>query len=125
MVGDHKAVVGMAYLDEDDMPKDKIMMHEHMDAHGLLLELQAERELLCADTLSHVAIGFASNNRVVKVVELLSERPMTINQLQPNEEEGVRLSGQMLSKTVGLYAARIVAASKMDKDIVLVGPPGM
>jgi hypothetical protein len=69
----------MAYLDEDDMPKDKIMMHEHMDAHGLLLELQAERELLCADTLSHVAIGFASNNRVVKVVELLSERPMKIN----------------------------------------------
>jgi hypothetical protein len=31
----------------------------------------------------------------------------------------------MMSKTVGLYAARIVAASKMDKDIVLVGPPQM
>lgn len=31
----------------------------------------------------------------------------------------------MLSKTAGLYAARIVAASKMDKDIILVGPPQM
>lgn len=39
IAGEHKAVVGHAYLDEDDMPKDKIMMHEHMDAHGLLLEL--------------------------------------------------------------------------------------
>jgi len=31
----------------------------------------------------------------------------------------------MLSKTVGLYAARIVPASKMDKDLSLVGPPQM
>ena len=42
-----------------------------------------------------------------------------------NEEEGVRVNGQMLSKTVGLYAARIVASSKMHADISLVGPPQM
>ena len=125
VVGDHIAVIGHAYLDEDDMPKDKIMMHEYMDAHGLLLELQAEREKLISDKLTHVCIGFASNNKVVKVIELLSERALTVAQIQPNEEEGVRFTGQMMSKTVGLYAARIVAASKMDKDIILVGPPGM
>ena len=79
VVGDYLTVVGLAYLDEDDMPKDKIMMHEHMDAHGLLLELQKEREMLCKDTVSHVAVGFASNQKVVKVVELLCERPMLIN----------------------------------------------
>ena len=62
---------------------------------------------------------------MVKVVELLSERSMLINQIMSNEEEGVRVNGQMLSKSCGLYAARIVAASKMDKDIVLIGPPGM
>ena len=50
---------------------------------------------------------------------------MLINQIMSNEEEGVRVNGQMLSKSCGLYAARIVAASKMDKDIVLIGPPGM
>lgn len=72
-----------------------------------------------------MCIGFASNNKVVKVVELLSERYLTVTQIQPNEQEGVRFTGQMMSKTVGLYAARIVAASKMDKDIVLVGPPQM
>lgn len=31
----------------------------------------------------------------------------------------------MLSKAVGLYAARIVSASKMDKALVVVGPPQM
>lgn len=61
------------------MPKDKIMMHEHMDAHGLLLELQEEREKFISDTLTHVSVGFASNNKIVKVVELLSERSMVIN----------------------------------------------
>ena len=60
------------------MPKDKIMMAEHMDAHGLLLELQDEREKLVSDKLTHVSVGFGSNNKVVKVVELLSERPMVI-----------------------------------------------
>jgi len=39
IVGEQKAIIGVSYLDEDDMPKDKIMMLEHMDAHGLLLEL--------------------------------------------------------------------------------------
>ena len=70
-------------------------------------------------------MGFASNQKVVKVVELLSVRPLVINQIMSNEEEGVRVNGQMLSKAVGLYAARLVAASKMDRDITLVGPPQM
>ena len=86
-------MIGHAYLDEDDMPKDKVMMHENMDAHGLLLELQSEREKLIADSLTHVSLGFAANEKVVKVVELLSERPMVINQITSNEEEGVRING--------------------------------
>ena len=75
------------------MPKDKIMMHEHMDAHGLLLELQEEREKFCSAELTHVSVGFASNNKVVKVVELLSERTMLINQIMQTEDGGVRVSG--------------------------------
>jgi hypothetical protein len=50
---------------------------------------------------------------------------MVINQIMSNEDEGVRVSGQMLSKTVGLYAGRIVAQSKMDKPLSLIGPPQM
>lgn len=107
------------------MPKDKVMMAEHMDAHGLLLELQQEREKLVDQNLTHVSIGFAADNKVVKVVELLSQRACSISQIMSNEEEGVRVNGQMLSKTVGLYAARIVAASRMDKEIAIVGPPQM
>lgn len=62
IVGEHKAVVGYAWLDEGDPPTDKIMMNELMDAHGLLLELQAEREKLCHVDLTHLGIGFANNN---------------------------------------------------------------
>lgn len=69
------------------------MMLEHMDAHGLLLELSEEREKLIDDKMTHVSIGFAANNKCVKVVELLSTRYMSISQIMSNEEEGVRVNG--------------------------------
>lgn len=81
------------------------MMAELMDSHGLLLELQEERNKLCHEELTHLGIGFAANSTEVKVVELLSSRPVAVHRLMPNEEEGCRVSGSMLSKTVGLYAA--------------------
>ena len=46
-----------------------------------------------SDKLTHVSLGFAANEKVVKVVELLSERPMVINMITSNEEEGVRVNG--------------------------------
>jgi hypothetical protein len=125
IVGDHQCVVGHAYLDDSDPVTDKIMMNELMDAHGLLLELQAEREKLCHGELTHLGIGFAANAQKCVVVELLSERACAIHRLMPNEDEGVRINGSMLSKSVGLYAARIVAASKMDKQLAIAGPPQM
>lgn len=51
------------------------------------------------------------------VVELLSQRALSINRCLPNEEGGVHVSGIMLSKAVGLYAARVCAASNMTKSI--------
>jgi len=127
LVGDHQCVVGHAYLDDSDPVTDKVMMNELMDAHGLLLELQAEREKLCHAELTHLGIGFAANGEKCIVVELLSQRACAIHRLMPNEDEGVRINGSMLSKTVGLYAARIVGASKMDKALGkgVVGPPQM
>lgn len=43
LVGPHKALVGIAHLEEDVESPDKTRMEEFMDAHGLLLELADER----------------------------------------------------------------------------------
>jgi len=119
-------IVGHAYLDEDDLPKDKIMKNEYMDAHGLLLELQHERKLLTDKALTHVGIGLAANNSIVKVVELLSVRPIVITRLEQNESEGVDCRGLIIGEKVGLYASRIVSSSNMKgKPICLTGPPGI
>jgi hypothetical protein len=78
---EHVAVIGHAYLDEDDLPKDKTMMNEFMDAHGLLLELFDERAKLCDEHVTHAGVGFAADKRIVKVVELISKRYLLIHRL--------------------------------------------
>lgn len=73
-------------------------------------------------------MGFAYNRYQVKVVELLSVKPLMINALQSSEDGGVQARGIMLSKEVGLYAGRIVDpkhAKNEKKDISLVGPPNI
>ena len=45
-----------------------------------------------------------------------------VHQLQASEDGGVEARGVVLNKEIGLYAARIVAVSKMTKDIKVVGP---
>jgi hypothetical protein len=92
----HVAVIGHAYLDEDDLPKDKTMMNEFMDAHGLLLELKEERTKLCDAEITHVGIGFAADKSVVKVVELISKRQVVVNAVTQNEQGGVRVDGYMV-----------------------------
>lgn len=93
-----------------------------MDAHGLLLELQDELSQLVDPKLTHVGVGFASNKQMVKIVELLSVKHLMISNVNAAEDGGAEIRGVMLSKDVGLYAARIFAPSKPNKDISLVGP---
>jgi hypothetical protein len=45
-----------------------------------------------------------------------------VNQLSQTEDGGIVASGIVLNKEIGLYAARVVALSKMNKDISVVGP---
>ena len=45
-----------------------------------------------------------------------------VQSLQKSEDGGVEARGIVLNKDIGLYAARIVALSKMTKDIKVVGP---
>lgn len=45
-----------------------------------------------------------------------------VNQLNESEDGGVEARGVVLNKSVGIYAARIAAVSKMAKDVKAVGP---
>jgi len=45
-----------------------------------------------------------------------------INQVGQSEDGGVDIRGIMLNKEIGLYAASVVAANKMEKDIKAVDP---
>jgi hypothetical protein len=48
---------------------------------------------------------------------------MSVHNLAEDESQGVVVNGQVLdTKGVGLYAARVVALSKMTKDLKVVGP---
>ena len=93
-----------------------------MDAHGLLLELEYELGILADGKNSHIGIGFAYNKETVKVVEFVAEKPIMINQLNESEDGGVEARGRVLNKEIALYAARVVAVNKMNKDIKAIGP---
>ena len=45
-----------------------------------------------------------------------------VNQLNESEDGGVEARGVVLNKEIGLYAARVVAVNKMNKDIKAIGP---
>lgn len=94
-----------------------------MDAHGLLLELEYELKVLADPINSHIGIGFAYNKEQVKVVEIVTSKTISVHNLTEDESQGVVVNGQVLdTKGVGLYAARVVALSKMNRDIKVVGP---
>ena len=59
---------------------------------------------------------------MVKVVEMISVKPVMVTQLGPTEDGIVEVRGHVLDKNAGLYAARIVATSNMKKEICVAGP---
>lgn len=59
---------------------------------------------------------------MVKVVEMISVKPVMVNQLGQTEEGVVEVRGHALDKNAGLYAARIVAVSNMKKELAVSGP---
>jgi len=50
-----------------------------MDAHGLLCELEDEIIKFTNKDYTHIGIGFAWNKENVRVVEIFSAKPLTIN----------------------------------------------
>lgn len=88
ILGQPKAIVGIAYLEEEENP-DKTKHEEFMDAHGLLLELQDELKLLTDEKLTHIGVGFAYDQRMVKVVELLLVKDIMVSHLSQSEDLGV------------------------------------
>jgi hypothetical protein len=120
-VGEIVPLVGFAILEEDE-DHQGTLQEQMMDAHGLLLELEYELSVLAQGEHTHVGIGFAFNKEQVKVVEFVSAKPLMINQVNQSEDGGVEARGVVLNKDVGLYAARLVALSKMSKDLKVVGP---
>lgn len=113
---------GIAYLEEDIVSKDLTKKDEYMDAHGLLLELQEEMGELTNKKYTHVGIGFAHNTQKVKVVELLTSKPLHISNVDKNEDGSTEVRGCMLDAGAGVYACRVVATSNMKKEIAVSGP---
>ena len=93
-----------------------------MDAHGLLLELEYELKVLADPKNTHIGIGFAMDRHQVKVVELVSQKPVRVDYIQPTADDGIECRGSVIDRETGIYAARLVAANKMNKDIVAIGP---
>ena len=124
IVGDaQKAIIGFAYLDDDNSSNDNTKQAEFLDAHGLLLELQDDLAVLMNPAYSHVGIGFAASNSVVKIVELLSSRPIMVSTLNQLEGGEVQLEGMVIDNSKGgIYGGKIVSAANLDKAVVNAGP---
>ena len=92
-----------------------MLLNEFMDAHGLLTELQEECNTIVEKKYTHVGIGFAWNKVEVKIVEIYSEKSLTVTGLGESEDNGMEIRGSVIADKVGIYAARIVS-NKMIKD---------
>ena len=96
---------------------------EYLDAHGSLLELQAEREMLSEPGTSHIGLGFAEDGDKVLVVELLSKSTIAIEKMYQRRNGSICVKGVNLDPAnAGLYAARIVSASDPSNVASLIGP---
>ncbi len=118
-----KAIVGYSHLDDDSAGRDPTKMAEHMDAHGLLLEMQAEMQALSDPAVTNIGVGFAEDSTKVLVVELLSHSPLIVSSMKPGEDGSVQVEGLNLDPTnAGLYAARLVSSADAKKVVSLIGP---
>ena len=121
-----KAIVGYSHLDDDSAGGDYTKMAEHMDAHGLLLEMQHEMEQLSDPKVTHIGVGFAEDSTKVLVVELLSNSPVVVERISPAEDGSIIVDGTNLDPTgAGIYCARIVSSTNDKKVPGLIGPEGI
>jgi len=47
--------------------------------------MQEDLDVLMNPTYTHVGVGFAADNKMVKIVEFLSARPVMISSLNPED----------------------------------------
>ena len=116
--------MGHSIIDEesDDLTK----REEYLDAHGSLLEMQAEREMLSDPKTSHIGLGFAEDRDRVLVVELLSKSALAIEKMYQKRNGSICIQGVNLDPSnAGLCAARIVSASDPSNVASLIGPEHM
>ena len=122
---DAVAIIGFSYLEDDMESPDKTRAAEFMDAHGLLLELQHEMNLLKDAKFTHVGIGLAMDSTKVLIVEILTKKTIAIDRLQPTETGGVLVQGRVFDDKVGLYAARICLRDNVKKVFGEAAPEHM
>lgn len=85
VIGEVHPLVGYALLEEEEDHQGTL--HDQMlDAHGLLLELDAESQILADPANNHIGIGFAFSKEKVKVVELIAKKDLSIHILQQSED---------------------------------------
>ena len=117
------AIVGLAQL-EEDIPKSKprFLIPTYVDTHGLFLELPDDRAVIEKKEWTHCGIGVANNDEKGVLVELFSQRPLSLSSVQESEDGGVDVRGQMLNNAYGVYAARIVSSESPNAGLVTIGP---
>ena len=97
-----------------------------MDAHGSLLEMQAEREIFADPKTSHIGLGFAEDDDKVLVVELLFKSSLAIEKMDKRRNGSICVQGVNLDPSnAGLCAAKIVSASDPTNVASLIGPENM
>ena len=107
---------------EEEEEQHASLHDQMMDAHGLLLELEHELSVLTDPKNTHIGVGFAFTKQVVKVVEIVTQKAVVVHALNATEDGGLVAEGQVYDDKCGIYAARVVAVSKYQKDISNTGP---
>mmetsp|Transcript_17526 Transcript_17526/g.19828 ORF Transcript_17526/g.19828 Transcript_17526/m.19828 type:complete len:813 (+) Transcript_17526:34-2472(+) len=122
-VGENVGVISGTVLDEDIKRDHAHLLPSFMDAHGLLMEISEDRDRLLSEDFTHIGVGLSLEDENIRLVELFSQKVVTVTQIHESEDEGMyEVRGKMLDQTVGVYAARVYQIAS-GKEVLVVGPP--
>jgi len=119
VLGDLRLVYTISKF-EEDVNISETFHQDFIDLGHLLLEVETDRRVLLDPSMNHIGIGVTMTPENLILVEVFSNKLVTVTKISDGEDGGIEIRGKMLSDTKGLYAVKLQTI-EAKKDF-LVGP---
>jgi len=96
---------------------------EFIETHSTLIEFQNHRTNFLSTNLNTISFGMAYNEEKVVIVDLFTDRDLTVDAININNDMGtVVIKGHMLNEKYGVYVMRIVPSDNVNNTLALITP---